>query len=235
MAASAASSAKQPRSRRRLADKQYQVASIDDLPLIVSGAEFGVRPVRLHFGITSFGINAYTAENAGDHVIEDHVETTTGAGRHEELYFVVSGRATFEVSGEPLDAPTGTVVFVGDPEIRRGAVAEEAGTTVLVVGATPGRRFEPSPWEAWLAAKPFLDQGRPDEGIGVFEAALERHPGNPNVLYNLACFEALAGRADDALAHLQEAVEKDPRTREWAQTDEDFASVRDDPRFPRAS
>jgi hypothetical protein len=216
-----------------VADKHYEIARIDDLPLIVSGAQFGVRPVRLHFGITSFGINAYTAENAGDHVIEDHVEVTSGAGRHEELYFVVSGRATFEVSGESLDAPAGTLVFVGDPEVRRGAVAEEAGTTVLVVGAVPGRRFEPSPWEAWLAAKPFLDQGRPEVGIGVFTEALERHPGNPNVLYNLACFEALAGRPDDALLHLQEAVEGDPRTREWAQTDEDFDTIRDDPRFPR--
>jgi hypothetical protein len=215
-------------------DKHYAVASIDDLPLILSGASFGVRPVRLHFGITSFGINAYSAENAGDHVIEDHVETTSGAGRHEELYFVVSGRASFEVAGDAVVAPAGTVVFVGDPEVRRGAVAEEPGTTVLVVGATPGRRFEPSPWEAWLAAKPFLDDGRPEEGILIFLGALERHPGNPNVLYNLACFEALADRPDDALAHLQEAVEKDPRTREWAQTDEDFDSIRDDPRFPRS-
>jgi Tetratricopeptide repeat len=212
---------------------QYEVARIDELPLIASGAEFGVRPVRLHFGITSFGINAYTAENAGDHVIEDHVETTSGAGRHEELYFVVSGRATFEVSGESLDAPAGTLVFVGDPEARRGAVADQAGTTVLVVGATPGRPFEPSPWEAWLAAKPFLDEGRPEEGIGIFEDALDRHPGNPNVLYNLACFEALAGRPEDALTHLQQAVAGDPRTREWAQRDEDFDSIRNDPRFPR--
>jgi hypothetical protein len=216
-----------------VAREQYEVARIDELPLIVSGAEFGVRPIRLHFGITSFGINAYTAENAGDHVIEDHVETTSGAGRHEELYFVVSGRATFEVSGESLDAPAGTLVFVGDPETRRGAVAEQAGTTVLVMGATPGHPFEPSPWEAWLAAKPFLDQGRPEEGIGIFEDALDRHPGNPNVLYNLACFEALAGRPDDALTHLRQAVEGDPRTREWAQTDEDFDSIRNDPRFPR--
>jgi hypothetical protein len=216
-----------------VADKPYEIARIDDLPLIVGGAQFGVRPVRLHFGITSFGINAYTADNAGDHVIEDHVEVTSGAGGHEELYFVVSGRATFEISGESLAAPAGTLVFVGDPEVRRGAVAEEAGTTVLVVGAVPGRRFEPSPWEAWLAAKPFLDQGRPEDGIGVFTEALERHPGNPNVLYNLACFEALAGRPDDALLHLQEAVEGEPRTREWAQTDEDFDTIRDDPRFPR--
>jgi tetratricopeptide (TPR) repeat protein len=202
------------------------------MALVKSSAAFDIHPVRLHFGIESFGVNAYSASNAGEHVIEEHDELGSGAGRHEELYFVVSGHATFELAGEQVDAPTGTLVFVRDPAVRRAATAKERGTTVLVVGAVSGRPFEPSPWEAWLAAKPLLDSGRPEAGIDVFKEALERHPGNPNVLYNLACFEALVGRADEALAHLQEAVEKDPRTLEWAQGDEDFASIRNDPRFP---
>jgi tetratricopeptide (TPR) repeat protein len=200
------------------------------MPLVKSSADFGVRPVRLHFGINSFGINAYSAR-AGKRVIEEHDELGHGAGRHEELYFVATGHATFELGGEEVDAPAGTVVFVRDPAVRRGAVAK-ADTTVLVVGGIPGRAFEPSPWEAWLAAKPLLDAGQPDRGAAVFLEALERHPGNSNVLYNLACFESLAGRADDALAHLTEAIELDPRMREWARTDEDFAAIRDDPRFP---
>jgi tetratricopeptide (TPR) repeat protein len=202
------------------------------MPLVKSSADFGVRPVRLHFGINSFGINAYSAA-AGERVIEEHDELGHGAGRHEELYFVAAGHATFELGGEEVDAPAGTLVFVRDPAVRRGAMATEGGTTVLVVGGIPGRAFEPSPWEAWLAAKPLLDAGRPDRGAAVFLQALERHPGNPNVLYNLACFESLAGRPDDALAHLAEAIELDPRVREWAQTDEDFEAIREDPRFPR--
>jgi tetratricopeptide (TPR) repeat protein len=201
------------------------------MPLVKSSADFGVRPVRLHFGINSFGINAYSAR-AGKRVIEEHDELGHGAGRHEELYFVATGHATFELGGEEVDAPAGTVVFVRDPAVRRGAVAK-ADTTVLVVGGIPGRAFEPSPWEAWLAAKPLLDAGQPDRGAAVFLEALERHPGNSNVLYNLACFESLAGRPDDALAHLSEAIELDPRMREWARTDEDFAAIREDPRFPR--
>jgi tetratricopeptide (TPR) repeat protein len=200
------------------------------MPLVKSSADFGVRPVRLHFGINSFGINAYSAR-AGKRVIEEHDELGHGAGRHEELYFVATGHATFELGGEEVDAPAGTVVFVRDPAVRRGAVAK-ADTTVLVVGGIPGRAFEPSPWEAWLAAKPLLDAGQPDRGAAVFLEALERHPGNSNVLYNLACFESLAGRPDDALAHLSEAIELDPRMREWARTDEDFAAIREDPRFP---
>ena len=202
------------------------------MPLVKSSADFGVRPVRLHFGINSFGINAYSAR-AGERVIEEHDELGHGAGRHEELYFVATGHATFDLGGEEVDAPAGTVVFVRDPAVRRGAVAKEADTTVLVVGGVPGRAFEPSPWEAWLAAKPLLDAGQPDRGAAVFLEALQRHPGNSNVLYNLACFESLAGRPDDALAHLAEAIELDPRMREWARTDEDFAAIRDDPRFPR--
>jgi tetratricopeptide (TPR) repeat protein len=201
------------------------------MPLVKSSADFGVRPVRLHFGINSFGINAYSAR-AGERVIEEHDELGHGAGRHEELYFVATGHATFELGGEEVDAPAGTAVFVRDPAVRRGAVAKEADTTVLVVGGVPGRAFEPSPWEAWLAAKPLLDAGQPDRGAAVFLQALERHPGNSNVLYNLACFESLDGRPDDALAHLTEAIELDPRMREWARADEDFAAIRADPRFP---
>jgi tetratricopeptide (TPR) repeat protein len=215
-----------------VSSKPYAVKRLEDMPLVKSSADFGVRPVRLHFGINSFGINAYSAR-AGERVIEEHDELGHGAGRHEELYFVATGHATFELGGEEVDAPAGTAVFVRDPAVRRGAVAKEADTTVLVVGGVPGRAFEPSPWEAWLAAKPLLDAGQPDRGAAVFLQALERHPGNPNVLYNLACFESLAGRPDDALAHLAEAIELDPRVREWAQTDEDFEAIREDPRFPR--
>ncbi len=201
------------------------------MALVKSSAAFDIHPVRLHFGIASFGVNAYSA-TTGKQVIEEHDELGHGAGRHEELYFVASGHATFELAGEEVDAPAGTLVFVRDPAVRRGAKAKGPATTVLVVGGVIGRAFEPSPWEAWLAAKPHLDAGRPEDGIDVFKEALERYPGNPNVLYNLACFEALAGRADDALGHLAGAVAADPRTRDWAHGDEDFASIRDDPRFP---
>ena len=77
-------------------------------------------------------------------------------------------------------------------------------------------------------------QESPSAGIEIFERTLAAYPGNPNVLYNLACFEALAGRVDDALEHLAQAAEADPRTREWAQTDSDFDAIRSDPRFPVA-
>jgi tetratricopeptide (TPR) repeat protein len=215
-----------------VAGKPYAVTRLEDIPQVESSAAFGISPVRIHFGISSFGINAYTAAGAGKRVIEEHDELGFGAGRHEELYFVARGHAVFELDGDEVDAPQGTLLFVSDPAVRRGAMAKTDRTTVLVAGGVIGDAFAPSPWEAWLAAKPLLDAGEPERGIDVFLEALDRHPGNPNVLYNLACYEALAGRTDDAIRHLLEAVEHDPGTKEWARSDSDFDPIRDDPRFP---
>jgi hypothetical protein len=105
------------------------------------------RPVRHHLGIHAFGINGWEAREAGDEVIEEHVETKDSPTRHEELYFVSKGHATFTVDGEEVDAPAGTFVFVPDPEAKRRAVALEAGTTILSVGAAPGEAYTVSDWE----------------------------------------------------------------------------------------
>jgi tetratricopeptide (TPR) repeat protein len=215
-------------------ERRAAKAHLDEIAPVAGPGGLEILPVRVGFAIESLGVNAYRAPADGGRVIEEHNELTSGAGRHEELYFVARGHAMFTLDGEDVDAPAGTFVFVSDPKVRRGAVGVEQGTTVLVVGGVPGRAFQASPWEAWLEASPFLEAGEPERGIEIFERTLATYPGNPNVLYNLACFEALAGHADDALAHLAEAVEGDPRTREWAQTDSDFDSVRSDPRFPAA-
>ena len=210
--------------------RRFEVAHLDDLPRFAG--EIVTIPVRIPFGITSFGVNAYGAGKGGE-VIEEHDELGAGAGRHEELYCVVRGHASFELDGSEVDAPAGTLVFVRDPAVRRHATAKSPDTTVLVVGGVPGAAFEPSPWEAWLKALPHFEARDYDRAIEVMARALEKHPDNANVLYNLACSEARAGEVDAALEHLNRAIELDPRTREWAQTDEDFDSIRDDPRFPR--
>ena len=213
-------------------ERRAEKAHLDEITPVVGAGEFGILPVRVRFGIESFGVNAYTALTDGGRVIEEHDELGTGAGRHEELYFVSKGHAVFTLDGAEVDAPEGTFVFVSDPKVRRGAVGLEQGTTVLVVGGAPGKAFQASPWEAWLEASPYLEAGEPERGIEIFERTLAAHPGNSNVLYNLACFESLAGRTDDALEHLGEAVATDPRTLEWAQKDSDFDPIRSDPRFP---
>jgi hypothetical protein len=121
---------------------------VSDIPSLVSDPdEGGWKPVRHHFGIRSFGVNAYIAKNEDDPVFEEHNEIEDSGTRHEELFFVANGEATFTVSGETVDAPAGTFVYVRDPAATRSAVARSAGTTVLAFGGEPGVAFDISPWE----------------------------------------------------------------------------------------
>jgi quercetin dioxygenase-like cupin family protein len=189
-------------------------------------------PVRRKLGIRAFGINAYTAEGAGSQVIEEHDETGGGASGHEEVYVVLKGRATFTLDGETLDAPAGTLVYISEPKVRRKAVAEEEGTLVLAIGAEPGVPYEPSAWEWYFAAMPAFRDERWDEAISLMEDGLAEKPGNPSILYNLACAESRAGRPLDALAHLQAAVRTDPKFADRAREDPDFDPIRREPGFP---
>jgi hypothetical protein len=148
---------------------------------------------------------------------------------------VLDGKATFEVDGEAVDAPPGTLVFVG-PESRRKATGDG---TVLAVGATPGKAYEGVDWgEAWPfhneSMKAYSEQ-RYADALEAVRAALERMPDHAGLHYNYACFATLAGdTSDDTFAHLRRSVELLPRFREDARRDDDFAAVRDDPRFEDA-
>jgi tetratricopeptide (TPR) repeat protein len=72
-----------------------------------------------------------------------------------------------------------------------------------------------------------------DAAVAIMEEALEVRPGNPVALYDLACFESLAGRREQALEHLGQALAGDPSLADQAREDEDLDAIRDDPRFPR--
>lgn len=187
------------------------------------------RPVRRALDIGAFGINAYVASNAGDDVVEEHTESSL---RHEEVYVVLSGRATFTLGEETLDAPAGTIVFIQDPLVKRHARAEEPETQVLAVGGPRDEAYEPSPWEDVFAAEPHRAAGNYDAYADALAGALAKRPDHPATLYNLACAEALAGRQEAAFAHLTRAAELRPDLAELARTDEDFAAVRDLPGWP---
>jgi hypothetical protein len=103
--------------------------------------------VRIQFGIQAFGANAYVANEDGGLLIEEHTEVDDSGTRHEELYVVSTGHATFTVDGEEVEAPAGTLVYVRDPAVTRTAVARERGTTVFAFGGTPGEAFSVSEWE----------------------------------------------------------------------------------------
>ncbi len=204
--------------------KVVRIDDIEGLPVLET---LVWKPVRKTLGITAFGINAYTAAAAGDDVVEDHTEQT-----HEEVYVVVRGHATFTVAGEELDAPWGTIVFLDDPAQQRHAVAKEAGTTVLAIGGKPGVH-EISSWEYIFPSLPSRAAGDWDTARAILEAALAEHD-LPPVRYHLAQVEARAGNADRAIELLRSAVADRPDYAPLAVEEDDFASIRDDPRFPAA-
>jgi hypothetical protein len=213
---------------------RYRVMRLDEVDGYADAGRPRWHMIRAMLGIESFGINAWRATEAGQAIIGEHDELGQGAGGHEELYLVLSGRATFTVDGELVPAPAGSLVYVKDPRARRSAVADEAATTVLVIGGRPGAAFSVSPWERSAEALRFWTTGEWDRAIEVLEAQLAEDPGNANVLYNLACAESRDGRLGPALTHLARAVELESRFADNAQDDPDFAAIRADDRFPGA-
>ena len=197
---------------------------VDEVPSIKVAGELRWKPIRRTLGIEAFGMNAYTAEHAGEDVVERHSEENL---RHEEVYIVLAGRASFELDGDTLDAPAGTIVFLRDPTVRRYATAVEPGTTVLAVGGKPGEAYTPSAWEWYFEAERFRDPLDTEASLRLMDEANERFPDHVGVVYSTACWEALAGRPDDAWETLQRAIELDPTVVAWAAGDDDLASIRD--------
>jgi quercetin dioxygenase-like cupin family protein len=206
----------------------YEILSIDDLDRYptTQGTQV-LRPLRRRIGFRPFGVNVWVGESAGDHVIEPHREPEGT----EELYVVVRGRARFTVADEAFDAPAGTLVHL-PPATFREAIAEEAGTTVLAMGAKAGEPFTPGAWEDFFVAYAELRAGNAEHGRAVIQEAVDRRPDEWQGPYNAACFEALAGETDAALDHLQRAIELGGReVRRYAPDDPDLDSIRADPRY----
>jgi hypothetical protein len=205
----------------------YAVARLDDIEELTDGRE-PFRPVRHHFGISSFGVNAWTARDVGDRIINEHDESEPDSD--EELYLVVRGRAVFELDGDRVAAPAGTLVFA-PPGVKRTAFAEEPETTVIVLGGTPGKAYEPDGWELWAPLNPLYESGQYAEAADRGRQLVEAHPQYAGLLYNLACCESLAGRRADAVDHLRRSIDRSERSRLLAKDDSDFDPIRDEPAF----
>jgi len=200
----------------------YEIASLTGVESLPGPGTLRWTPIRKHFGITAFGINAYTAAEAGQDVVEEHDEARLG---HEEVYVVVTGRATFVLDGEERDVPAGSAVYLRDPKVKRYARAEEPGTTVLAIGGKPGQH-EISAWEYFFAAYPKADAGDVVGALAELDAGLAQKPEHPPLLYHRACILTRAGRLDEARPALERALALDPDLKKWADEDEDLAALR---------
>jgi tetratricopeptide (TPR) repeat protein len=77
----------------------------------------------------------------------------------------------------------------------------------------------------------YASLGRIDEAQADLERSLQQHPTDATALYNLACFYSLRGDGAAALTALQTSIAGDESNRALAQTDPDFAPLRDNPAF----
>src|SRR5438034_2598322 len=205
----------------------YAVAHLDEIDEQSDG-RCPYRPVRHHFGITAFGVNAWTAREAGDRIINEHDESEPDS--NEELYLVLRGRAVFELDGDRVVAPAGTLVFAR-PGVKRTAFAEEPGTTIIALGGTPGQAYEPHGWEVWAPLRPLYEAGEYAEAADRGRELVAAHPQYAELFYNVACCESLAGRTTDAVAHLRRAIDVSERCRAYAKDDSDFDPIRDESAF----
>jgi tetratricopeptide (TPR) repeat protein len=207
---------------------QWQVSRLEEIDEIDDG-RCPFRPVREHFGITTFGVNAWTGRAAGDRIINEHDESDEVDG--DELYVVLQGQARFEIDGERVVADAGTLVSVL-AGVNRTAFAEEADTTILAIGGGPqGQAYRPIGWETWSRLRRAFEAGRHEELVEQARELLADDPPYPMIYYNVACSESLIGHTDDALAHLRRAIEMYPDFARFAREDEDLAGLRETPEF----
>jgi hypothetical protein len=206
---------------------RYAVAHLEEIEEIDDG-RCPLRPVRHHLGITAFGVNAWTAREAGERIINEHDESEPDS--NEELYLVTQGKAVFELDGERVPAPAGTFVFAR-PGVKRTAVAEEPQTTIIAIGGTPREAYEPSGWELWGPLNKLYGEGRYGEVADRASVLVGAHPQYAGLLYNLACAESLAGRTEDAIGHLRSSIEKSEQSRAYAKDDPDLDPIRGDAAF----
>jgi tetratricopeptide (TPR) repeat protein len=202
------------------------VSRLDSIPeLADAGVPF--RPIRLHLGISAFGATSWTARAAGDRVINPHDEQDVG---DEELFLVLQGTAVFNIDGDSVEAPTGTLIHCA-PGTQRTAIATEAGTTVLAIDGTPGKAYDARGWELWTGLGPLYDAGRYAEVVSQLRDIVAEHPRYPMLFYNLACAESQTGHGDEAIEHLGRAIAMSSEFRQLATDDTDFDPIRDDRRF----
>ena len=96
------------------------------------GEDYGFRKVRRALGVTAFGVNAVVMPPGYQGFLHYHDE-------QDELYFVHSGRARFEVDGEVRELGPGGLVHVESTTPRRFSNASHSeDLVVLVLGGKNG-------------------------------------------------------------------------------------------------
>ena len=161
-------------------------------------------------------------------VINEHDEEDLTAD--QELFLVLRGHAVFEIGGDRVDAPAGTLVFA-PPHTKRMASAAEEGTTIIAVEGTPGKAYEARGWELWAPLAPLYQAGEYAE-VADRWCLGRSQPAVPHAVASTspAAKVNVAGRVE-ALDHLRHAIEMSEEFRQSARDDSDLDPIRDEPAF----
>lgn len=119
-----------------------RVKNIDDIepysgPYAIEGIRF--RPAREALGVTAWGMNVMQLDPG----CEGYPEHDHAKDGQEEVYVVLEGSAVVQADGGETAVRKGDFVRVG-ASVRRKFVTREEGVTLLAIGGTPGKGYEPS-------------------------------------------------------------------------------------------
>ena len=120
----------------------WKVEHVDSVPPVKPDWPTTWKSVRHHFGIAAFGINAVTKDE-GKVLIPEHHEQESG---QQEVYFVHRGTVHATLDGEPVTMHEGDIAAI-EPATPRKFEAGSSPSTLLVIGATPGKAYEIGDWE----------------------------------------------------------------------------------------
>jgi hypothetical protein len=162
---------------------------------------------------------------------KDFSRLSDEADRKEHVFHFCPDCGSQVFYTEP-DEPDMVVVSVGafaDPTFPPPTESVYTGQRHPWVGLPEGIVHDD--WrESWAPARVLYEAGSyaeaADRGRELLEAA-----SHPAVVYNLACCESLAGRTDDALQHLRQAVAEWDGFRAMGSEDADFDPIRGEPAF----
>jgi mannose-6-phosphate isomerase-like protein (cupin superfamily) len=105
----------------------HAFGSLDEL-----GDGYGFRKIRAPLGVTAFGVNAIVMPPGADGIHHYH-------DTQDELYFVHSGTARFDVDGEVRELGPGGLCHVESTTPRKlSNASDEEDLVILVVGGKDG-------------------------------------------------------------------------------------------------
>ena len=126
------------------------VKRVEEFEAIFGG---GFRRVRAGLGVTSFGIAVIDLPAHFEH----YPEHDQSHDDQEEVYTVLSGRATLRVGGEDHELEPGVFARVGAAEKRKLTTTDEPAR-VLAMGASPGKAYEPPEFTYEGATSPSMSE-----------------------------------------------------------------------------